>query len=290
MEVLKSSDFFALGEEIKLMECDILNKSNSIHAHEFLEIAYVSEGEGRHIYDDRGQTLRKGDYLILDFCARHSFVSTSEKEMRVINCIFKPVFIDRSLVSCRDFSELLQNYLLPFDRKAAKAVKSGTVFRDEEGKILGLLQSIREEQTLRRPGFQYLMRVYLIELLLFTMRLADADGMEENFPDDIRQVRDYLDGNFTRKVTLSECASLVNLAAGSLCQKYKSATGETITDYLQRRRMDLACRLLASGSDKIPVIAEQCGYSDIRYFSQVFRRVVGTAPLAYRQAKRAGTR
>ena len=52
----------------------------------------------------------------------------------------------------------------------------------------------------------------------------------------------------------------------------------------------MACRLLASGSDKIPVIAEQCGYSDIRYFSQVFRRVVGTAPLAYRQAKRAGTR
>jgi two-component system response regulator YesN len=61
--------------------------------------------------------------------------------------------------------------------------------------------------------------------------------------------------------------------------------GETYIEYLTRLRISAAKQLLSrSGDVYVRDVALQVGYPDARYFSQVFKRVVGTTPRAYQRA------
>jgi YesN/AraC family two-component response regulator len=61
----------------------------------------------------------------------------------------------------------------------------------------------------------------------------------------------------------------------------------SVFDYLQKLRIEEACRLLEERSDKITDIAGQVGYGDYRFFNKTFRKVTGMTAGEYRKkAKR----
>ncbi|MBE6806046.1 MAG: helix-turn-helix transcriptional regulator [Ruminococcaceae bacterium] len=53
--------------------------------------------------------------------------------------------------------------------------------------------------------------------------------------------------------------------------------------YLTKLKMDRACELLKTGNFKISEVAELCGYENIYYFSNVFKKVVGVTPSEYKK-------
>ncbi|MNJ25671.1 HTH-type transcriptional activator Btr [compost metagenome] len=65
---------------------------------------------------------------------------------------------------------------------------------------------------------------------------------------------------------------------------FKSETGESYLEFLTKVRMEEAKRLLKDSDLKAYEIAELVGYSDQRYFSQVFRKHTGMKPTDYRKA------
>ncbi len=69
---------------------------------------------------------------------------------------------------------------------------------------------------------------------------------------------------------------------------FKSQTGLTPNDYLQRLRIEKARELLRATRRSITAIALETGFSSGQYFCTVFRRYTGLSPAAYRQANRAG--
>jgi YesN/AraC family two-component response regulator len=57
-----------------------------------------------------------------------------------------------------------------------------------------------------------------------------------------------------------------------------------VTEYINRKRIELAKRLLVETKLQVQSIAQQCGIMDVHYFSKLFKRLVGLTPLEYRQA------
>lgn len=82
-------------------------------------------------------------------------------------------------------------------------------------------------------------------------------------------------------VTLQSAAEAVNLSYTQLSIIFKEHTGENFKDYVCRVKMEKARELLRTDK-KVYQIARELGYSDIKYFSRLFKRLVGVTPNEYR--------
>lgn len=83
--------------------------------------------------------------------------------------------------------------------------------------------------------------------------------------------------------SLKTCAALLNLSPQHLSRLYRQKTEYSFLEHLTRRRMDEAVRLLSTTDLPIGELAEELGFADSRYFSQVFRRHTGQTPSQFRQ-------
>ena len=63
-------------------------------------------------------------------------------------------------------------------------------------------------------------------------------------------------------------------------------TGQTITSYINYKRVLHAMHLLSSTNLQVQTIALHCGIMDVQYFSKIFKKQVGISPLKYRKASR----
>ena len=82
----------------------------------------------------------------------------------------------------------------------------------------------------------------------------------------------------------SAVARHVGLGPWQFCRKFKSVMGMTCGEFIARRRMHEARRLLDGNDLLIKEIAYRVGFEDANYFSRCFKRIVGTSPTSYRRA------
>jgi YesN/AraC family two-component response regulator len=95
----------------------------------------------------------------------------------------------------------------------------------------------------------------------------------------VLQTRRYLRANFaTPGISLEQLAERVGVSRNHLSYEFAKETGQTITDYIARLRVEAACHFLATTTLKVYEIAERVGYSNVEHFSRVFRKVAGTSP------------
>jgi two-component system response regulator YesN len=82
---------------------------------------------------------------------------------------------------------------------------------------------------------------------------------------------------------LDNVAAKLYLSPNYLRSIFKQQTGESFVEYLTRRRMETAQKLLRDCSVKIGNVAEQVGFSDQHYFSLCFKKFTGLTPSEYRE-------
>lgn len=100
----------------------------------------------------------------------------------------------------------------------------------------------------------------------------------------INQSKEFVCKNLGRRLTLDEVAGQVFLSRYYFCKLFKEVTGENFKDYLARQRMNYAKELIRVRPElKIYEVAELAGYKSERYFSQLFKKIFGTTPYAYKR-------
>ena len=93
----------------------------------------------------------------------------------------------------------------------------------------------------------------------------------------------YLEDHFSQDISLQELSVHFHLTPEYLCACFKTATQETIMQYLRRIRIHHAKLLLMEAPDlSLAEIAEACGFHSASYFGRVFRSSSGMTPQAYR--------
>ncbi|WP_372966050.1 GlxA family transcriptional regulator [Marinobacter sp.] len=99
---------------------------------------------------------------------------------------------------------------------------------------------------------------------------------------EILKLQDWLDAHYHHTVSLEHLAQLSGLTERSLIRRFKAATGDTPTGYLQVLRIEAARQHLENSRIAIEAVTRLVGYEDVSSFSRLFRKHTGLAPGAYR--------
>jgi transcriptional regulator GlxA family with amidase domain len=93
----------------------------------------------------------------------------------------------------------------------------------------------------------------------------------------------WLKQHFRETTAVARAVAHANIPERTLKRRFKSATGLSLTDYVQNLRIEEAKRLLESGERAVDEIAHDVGYEDASFFRRLFRRRTGMAPAQYRR-------
>jgi two-component system response regulator YesN len=95
---------------------------------------------------------------------------------------------------------------------------------------------------------------------------------------ELEDVMGYIDAHFHESITLETVAGQFLVSREHLSRLFKSRTGENLSDYILRKRMDKARFLIAEERLPIKHAAQLAGYEDIAYFYRVFKKHFGVTP------------
>ncbi len=101
-------------------------------------------------------------------------------------------------------------------------------------------------------------------------------------PRWLARVVERLDAEFVNGLSSDELAAEAGVHPVYLASVFRRFYGETIGEYVQKRRVGLAGKLLADPDRSLVDIALLCGFSDQSHFTRVFKRQTGATPGAFR--------
>jgi len=110
-----------------------------------------------------------------------------------------------------------------------------------------------------------------------------ASGRANRNREIIENAKLYIEENYYKDINLEDVASFVYLSSNYFGWLFKKQIGETYIEFLTKVRVNKAILLMRTTNDSIFNISEKVGYNDPNYFSQVFKKVEGLRPSAYRK-------
>jgi len=99
----------------------------------------------------------------------------------------------------------------------------------------------------------------------------------------MEQVIRFVDENITEELDLNIIAEKFHRSPGYISTMFKRYAEGGFNSYVTEKRIGIARNLLKDRSISIQEVAEACGYYNAKYFSVVFKKVVGQTPREYRE-------
>ncbi|CAN7713280.1 helix-turn-helix domain-containing protein [Paenibacillus sp. LjRoot56] len=257
------------------------------HTHDFIEISYVAEGRGSHYIENVSMNVTKGDLFFLPVGISHVFrpASTNQnKPLIVYNCIFTQAWMNQLLQHAVTMGE----QEIPLFFQKATAPHGGVEFlsfHEQNGEFQPLFERLHFEYKARRAGFITVMQSCVEQLFVYMHRAKfDSDySVPHTSMKSIENLLTYIRMNCSDPLTLVEAAAKLSLSERQLQRQLKKLTGMSYTTYVQHARLEACCQYLRESSDKISDIAALVGYQDMKFFNQLFKKMIGVTPRQYRQ-------
>ena len=142
-----------------------------------------------------------------------------------------------------------------------------------------LFKNMEREYINRDTGYVEMVRCYLIQALVHAVRACE----EQSSINATTAVMNYLKNHYAEPLSLQTLSQMAGYTPQYLSSLFSHDVGISIQEYLQRLRIDEACKLLTNTSLPTAEIAEAVGYRDTRHFSKLFRRYQGSSPRDYRK-------
>lgn len=102
----------------------------------------------------------------------------------------------------------------------------------------------------------------------------------------IRMAILHIENHYSEKLSLNSIADQIHISPVYLSNLFTKVVGKSITEYLQRLRVQHAKRFLLATDLSVSEIAQKVGYSDVKYFVKIFKRLTGLTPSCFRTQDR----
>ena len=255
------------------------------HSHTCIEMSYVLSGTASHVirYADgteEKKTISMGNYYILYHTVSHILFDVS-KDFFLVNVLFQPCFINPSFEQYEPFDNILRYVFTDLHLHTMTDSVLNKNYYDDEKQLRFVFEKAWETYKKREPGYRNLLRCYISEILIQTVKKQIPKQKNKNHI--VIDIRDYVNENYMHDITLTEICNDRYLNQSFISRKFKEVIGVPFETYLQNVRIQNACTLLTETNHSVEKIIEQVGYADGASFRKHFKRVLGTTPLQFRK-------
>lgn len=247
-----------------------------LHRHPEFEICYFPSDGGTFMIQDREYTIRAGDVFIVNSNDIHQPVLRAARNDGAIVTYFS----DRIFGSAEESGEWLNPFILA-NRLGANRVRSNRRLRNLIGELHTTVNQAKGPWQLASLG-----------ILTHVLSLIACDFLQRF--DRARQsqcllsahrfgrVISYINDHLHEPIRAASLYKIAGLSHSQFSVRFRSTFGVGVATFVQMQRISRAKRMLKSTSMTITQIALSTGFNSSSFFNQVFKKHVGSPPLAYR--------
>ncbi len=280
--VFKSNEW--LSDNINIMKRDIEGE-HIMHKHEFIELVYIAEGQGKQYINNAEYSVQKGDIVFVNYNQTHAF----DGDMVFYNILLKPEFMSDSLIDTENIYGIFA--LFVFDEFDADLEELGQVvsFRGAEAeKIDNIVKIMNAEYGEKRRGYKSVLKGYMHVLFTEIIRKLHVEG-QKTVAHYVKKVTpdilNYINENLSEKLSLKELAEKCFFSPTYFSRMFKQCYGKNFAVFVSEKRMEKAKDLLVETNCSIEEICKIVGYNDRSQFYKVFKKYTGYTPKNYREQK-----
>lgn len=250
------------------------------HWHDEFEMLLVKEGTVLVIIPGKEYQLGADDLLLIDSGEVHCLMPGTDA--RWLSVRFAPRLMEPRL----------------FDSGAGMQAKSPAVSMDvarcscqwEKQSVLRfrqLVEKLADEAAAQSAGWQVAVRGGLFELALMMLRELPESGEElprrDNRDTSLKKTLLFLAENYTRDISLKECADAMGFNMNYFSRFFRSHTGIHFHQYLTTLRLQKAQQLLLTTGLPITEVVSRSGFQNAKTFNRVFKNTCGCSPREFRR-------
>ena len=254
------------------------NNQQSIlpHTHENrLELFYVCSGTGQYMVDNRFYPIGEGDIVICNQGVLHGEEPSQVRQIRSYSVAVTDVQVEGLQPNC-----LIAPGECPVVSCGQLASQVGETMR-----LLYLLSADAENLSAVCTSLTEAMLNLTDALLQSRIRAGEQD--EAEIPSVLaHRVRQYLDAHHCEPITLRMVAERLRVSEYYLAHVFKQEFGVPPMQYVMKRRIGEAQRMLMHTQTPIAEIADTLGFSSICHFNAMFKKYTGTPLGKFRQSFR----
>lgn len=107
-------------------------------------------------------------------------------------------------------------------------------------------------------------------------------GQKDHEDDQIRSAQEFIESNYSEKITVDQLASMLAIGRRNLERRFKKATSNTVVEYIQRVKIEAAKMSLESSRENVNEVMYKVGYTDTKAFRTTFKKITGLSPIHYK--------
>lgn len=244
-----------------------------LHWHDRFELLLIKQGSLEYYCSTEHVIFKEGDVAIISPKSLHSAFAGADGVVYDVIMFNLDHFINGTIAS-KNFLTPLNDGNLIFETKTTNS------------EIVNQLQAIINAD-LHRNSYQPLMVlgcVYNLMGLLYE-HCVTIENTTTNIEEKFGKVINYINKHFAEDISSSFLSSKFGYEEAYFCRKFKKNTGITIMKYIQVLRLEEAKKLITKSDFSIKDIALTCGFSDVAYFTNCFKKLYQMTPTQMREQK-----
>ena len=149
--------------------------------------------------------------------------------------------------------------------------------------ITSLEKMLSREDSLSAGYREHLLLDILFQI--YSESHSESTSRENPVSHDIlvNYAMEYIERNLNDKILIDQICHSIGTNASTLNFKFRREFNQSIGQYIVGQRINKARKLLIGTSYSISEIALRCGFQDIYYFSNTFKKMQGISPSEYRK-------
>jgi len=256
------------------------------HYHQEFELSFITEGSGSRIVGDSVEEFHPGDLIFIGPRIPHVWFSASPvlnqhsgRTLESVYLLFNQDILPEGLTSLPEFKEV--NHALRLSERGIR------ITGDTLNQVSRIMLQLPYLNTMKRLMFFYEIMDIIGRSESFSY-LASSDYIRTRFTPTsqrVQTIHEFLMLNYQEEINLDKIASIVHMAPASACRFFKASTGLTIFEYLNKIKIDYACKLLLNTELNIVDISYDCGFNNLSHFNKQFRKFLGKTPSEFRKLR-----
>ena len=171
----------------------------------------------------------------------------------------------------------LKNYCIIMNTLLRKAAEGGGVHPVFLDRISSIFAGRIEQMSAVGDG-----NALMVDMIENYCRLVRQHNTRDYSPP-VQKAITVIESDLTQELSLHALAERLSVSRSYLSNLFRKETGMTMTDYVNRRRVDYAVLLLSTTQLQVQTVAQHCGMPDVQYFSKLFKRLKGETPYRFRK-------